>query len=104
MTSLVRFSFLEFRIHYCDINGRITLVFLEIEMTSLVGFSFSEFKQTIVTSLMGFSFFRVYNRFCEIQDIPTKKSTMTYDELRSIVAKYADLCKCTELKVNYVTF
>ena len=45
------------------------------------------------------SCFRVYHRFCEIQDIPTKKSTMTYDELRSIVAKYPDLCKCTELKV-----
>ena len=25
---------------------------------------------------------------------------MTYDELKTIVAKYPDLCKCTELKVN----
>ena len=25
---------------------------------------------------------------------------MTYDELRQIVAKYQDLCKCPELKVS----
>ena len=43
--------------------------------------------------------FRVFRRFCEIQDIPHKKTEMMYDDLRQIVAKYPDLCKCPELKV-----
>ena len=41
----------------------------------------------------------MFRRFCEIQDIPYKKTAMTYDDLRQIVAKYQDLCKCPELKV-----
>ena len=44
-------------------------------------------------------FIRVFQRFCEIQDIPHKKTQMTCEELRRIVAKYQDLCKCPELKV-----
>ena len=45
-------------------------------------------------------YIRVFRRFCEIQDIPHRKTRMTYDELRQIVAKYQDLCKCPELKVS----
>ena len=43
---------------------------------------------------------RVYRRFCEIQEIPTKKNQMEYHDLKNIVAKYGDLCKCPELKVS----
>ena len=45
---------------------------------------------------------RVLKRFCEIQDISCKKNQMTYDELTQIVAKYQDLCKCPEIKVQKI--
>ena len=45
--------------------------------------------------------FRVFSRFCEIQSIPIGKDTdLTYEDLLSINAKYSDLSKCPELKVN----
>ena len=46
-------------------------------------------------------FCRVFRRFLEIQDISNKNDEMTYEELKTIVASYSDLCKCPELKVTF---
>ena len=59
--------------------------------------TFQIFNSQIIRILF---YIRVFRRFCEIQDIPHRKTKMTYDELRQIVAKYQDLCKCPELKVS----
>ena len=45
-------------------------------------------------------FCRVFRRFLEIQDISNKNDEMTYEELKTIIASYSDLCKCPELKVT----
>ena len=47
-------------------------------------------------------FYRVFRRFLEIQDISNKNDEMTYEELKTIVASYLDLCKCPELKVHFL--
>ena len=46
-------------------------------------------------------FCRVFRRFLEIQDISNKNDEMTYEELKTIIASYSDLCKCPELKVTF---
>ena len=58
--------------------------------------TFQIFNSQIIRILF---YIRVFRRFCEIQDIPHRKTRMTYHELRQIAAKYQDLCKCPELKV-----
>ena len=55
----------------------------------------------IVNCNLGIFFCRVFRRFLEIQDISNKNDEMTYEELKTIVASYSDLCKCPELKVTF---
>ena len=65
---------------------------------TLASKTYLSFQDT--TFLTRTEILRVFRRFCEIQEIPYKKTQMTYEDLTQIIAKYSDLCKCPELKEN----
>jgi hypothetical protein len=98
------FFLIAITVNYCKIlsMNSTQFIFRLINNITIYCTTKRESQSHFQTMQISFLLFRVFNRFCEIQDIPTKKSNLTYDELRSIVAKYPDLCKCTELKVVFL--
>ena len=83
----------------CFQRNNLTIMRWDFTMfNTLASKTYLSFQDT--TFLTRTEILRVFRRFCEIQEIPYKKTQMTYEDLTQIIAKYSDLCKCPELKEN----